>query len=154
MIVITATEYINTKTVQFTMGFGVMAQRQMYVAAFALFRSQHQRIFTKVDIKDIKSDTESLRTKLTESEQKNKTIQSERDSFEKQLFESFGTHKQLTDRLMAIEQEKTALDQTVVEKEIKIKQLQTEIDVAGMSIAKKYQKEKMQREAYEVLIFL
>ena len=86
-----------------------------------------------------------MRTKLAESEQKNKTIQSERDSFEKQLFESFGTHKQLTDRLMAIEQEKTALNQTVVEKEIKIKQLQTEIAVAVVSNAK--------NEEYEVLIF-
>ena len=62
-----------------------------------------------------------MKTTLTESEQKNKFTQSERDSFEKQLFESFGTHMQLTDRLMAIEQEMTALNETVVEKQVDIK---------------------------------
>ena len=95
-----------------------------------------------------------MRTKLTESEQKNKSIQSERDSFEKQLFESFGTHKQLTDRLTAIEKEKTAWDQRFIEKENKIKQLQTEINVAVVSNAKNDQKERKQREEYEVLIFI
>ena len=83
-------------------------------------------------------------------ENKIKFLQSERDLFEKQLIESFNTHKRLTNVLEGIKEENTTLKESLAKKEDTIKQLQSLIDAMMKSNEELKQSEREKKE-YEVL---